>query len=240
MSKPRRPKARPVSGWVVLDKPAGLGSTEAVARIRRLFNAEKAGHAGTLDPLASGLLIVLVGKAASLCNQLMDGEKTYLATIDLSHASNTDDLEGVLTPNTVAAEPSAEAIASTLERQFIGVIQQKPPAFSAIWVNAERAYDLARKGKAPEMQPRPVTIHSIRIHSYTFPHLTIEVRCGKGTYIRSLARDIGLAVTGHAACLTALRRTAIGPYQVEHALPFESLPEQLTSSDLREVLPQST
>lgn len=247
---PNRP--HPPSGLVLIDKPADRWATsmKVVHRVKKRLELGgvvdpfrkrglRVGHAGTLDPLASGLLLVLVGKAAGLCNQLMDGEKTYLATIDLGHSSNTDDLEGVLTPNPFPpdfAPMTREAVEHVLRSQFTGVIQQRPPAFSAIWINAERAYDLARKGKAPEMQARPVVIHEIHVHQFTFPALTIEVRCGKGTYIRSLARDIGVAVTGHAGCLTALRRTAIGPYRVENAVSFTELPEVLGPEHLQPII----
>lgn len=247
MTDPNRP--HPPSGLVLIDKPADRWATsmKVVHRVKQRLQRGgvvdpfrkrglRVGHAGTLDPLASGLLIVLVGKAAGLCNQLMGGEKTYLATIDLAHASNTDDLEGVLTPNPVERAPMREDIERVLLAQFTGVIQQKPPAFSAIWVNAERAYDLARKGQAPEMQARPVVIHQILVREYEYPRLVIEVQCGKGTYIRSLARDIGQASTGHPACLTALRRTAIGAYRVEDALRMDDLPETLSAADLRAVI----
>jgi tRNA pseudouridine55 synthase len=196
------------------------------------------GHAGTLDPLASGLLIVLVGRATRWCEQLMAGEKTYLAEIDLAHHSQTDDLEGDMVPNPIdpASAPSAAAIESLLQSRFTGTIQQVPPAYSAMLIDGRRAYKLARAGKAPEMVARPIQILEIHTHDYTFPRLTIEVRCGKGTYIRSLARDIGVAATGHAAVLTALRRTAIGPYSVDDATPLEQLPAALTVADLKPLI----
>lgn len=233
------------SGLILIDKPAdrAITSSRVVRVVKKRLELGgvvdpgrkmglRVGHAGTLDPLASGLLIVLVGRATAQCDALMLGEKTYLATIDLSHTSNTDDLEGTLSPNPLGVPPTRETIDSVLQSQFTGVILQAPPAFSAIWINAERAYDLARAGNAPVMQPRPITIHDIHVHEYAFPLLTIEVRCGKGTYIRSLARDIGLATTGHAGCLTALRRTAIGPYQVAHAMKFHDMPPVLQLSNL--------
>lgn len=245
---PNRP--HPPSGLVLIDKPADRWATsmKVVNRVKKRIQLGgvtdpfrkrglKVGHAGTLDPLASGLLIVLVGKATSLCDSLMAGEKTYLATIDLAHASNTDDLEGTLTANPIDTPPTRDAIDRVLTSRFAGVIQQRPPAFSAIWINAQRAYDLARNGQTPDMQPRPIVIHDIHVHQYNFPNLTIEVRCGKGTYIRSLARDIGAALTGHAGCLTSLRRTAIGRYRVENAIPFDQLPEVLTAEHLVPVAP---
>jgi tRNA pseudouridine55 synthase len=198
------------------------------------------GHAGTLDPLASGLLIVLVGRATRWCEKLMAGEKTYLAEIDLAHHSQTDDLEGELVSNPIdaATAPTRDAVESILQSRFTGTIQQVPPAYSAMLIDGRRAYKLARAGKAPELQPRPIQIHEIHVHGYAFSKLTIEVRCGKGTYIRSLARDIGLAATGHAAVLTALRRTAIGPYKVDDATPLEQLPPTMTLADLKPLIEQ--
>jgi len=239
----------PPSGLVLIDKPArrAISSMTVVRAVKKRLIAGAildpkrkrgiaVGHAGTLDPLASGLLIVLVGRATRLCDQLMAGEKTYLAEIDLAHSSPTDDLEGDLIPNHIdpAQAPTREQLEQLLQSRFTGTIQQKPPAYSAMLIDGKRAYKLARAGKAPEMVPRPITIRDIHVHDYTFPRLTIEVRCAKGTYIRSLARDIGVAATGHPAVLTALRRTAIGPYRVEDATGLEQLPERITASDLRQ------
>jgi tRNA pseudouridine55 synthase len=196
------------------------------------------GHAGTLDPLASGLLIVLVGRATRWCEQLMAGEKTYVADIDFAHHSNTDDREGEMVPNAIDAAriPDRAAIETLLQAQFVGTIQQVPPAYSAMLVDGKRAYHLARAGKAPEMVARPITIHEIRVCEYAWPKLRIEVRCSKGTYVRSLARDIGVAATGHRAVMTDLRRTAIGPYRVEDATGLEQLPAMLTVADLKPLI----
>lgn len=239
----------PPSGLVLVDKPAKQAvSSMTVCRVvkKRLLaggvrdpNRRRdiaVGHAGTLDPLASGLLIVLVGRATRLCDQLMGGEKTYVATIDLAHESKTDDLEGELIEHTIDAArvPDEAGLERLLKEQFTGTIQQRPPIFSAMWVDGKRAYDLARRGREVEMQLRPVVIHEIRVAKYAFPKLELVVRCGKGTYIRSLARDIGVAATGHAGCLTALRRTRIGPYSVEDAIKLEELPEAMGVGDLRE------
>lgn len=236
----------PPSGLVLVDKPARQAiSSMTVCRVvkRRLAaggvvdpNRKRniaVGHAGTLDPLASGLLIILVGRATRLCEGLMAGEKTYLAEIDLMHSSETDDLEGEMIPNVIEVPPQRAAIERVLAEKFIGVIQQKPPAYSAIHIDGKRAYDLARAGKNPVMVARPITIYRIDVLAYEFPTLTIEVLCGRGTYIRSLARDIGVATTGHPAVLTALRRTSIGPYRVEDATGLEELPERMTAADLR-------
>lgn len=235
----------PPSGLVLVDKPADkrISSMTVVRSVKRRLVAGgvgdprrkrniAVGHAGTLDPLAGGLLIVLVGRATRLCDRLMLGEKEYLATIDLAHSSNTDDLEGELTTNPALTPLTREDVERVIREKFMGVIMQAPPAFSAIWIDARRAYDLARAGKAPEMTPRPVTIHEIAVEAFMPPTLVVRVRCGKGTYIRSLARDMGVALTGHAACLTALRRTAIGPYRVEQATELNNLPERMTAADL--------
>lgn len=245
------------SGLILIDKPADQRITSmTVCRAvkKRLAKAGlsdtnrkkglRVGHAGTLDPLASGLLIVLVGKATALCNELMTGEKTYEAAIDLGRESTTDDLEGRLTDHysEIIASRSAKSLPPTptrdeLERTlstFIGVIQQRPPAYSAMWIDGKRAYDLARAGKDFDMKERPVTIHSIDVLAYDFPALRVSVRCGKGTYIRSLARDIGVALTGFAGCLAGLRRTAIGPYDIKDAVMLEELPETLTQASLRQ------
>lgn len=237
----------PPSGLVLVDKPAkrAVSSMTVCRAVKRRLIAGgvgdpgrrrniAVGHAGTLDPLASGLLIVLVGRATRLCDRLMGGEKTYEAAIDLGHRSHTDDLEGELVDNGVPPEhaPTREGIERLLLERFTGVVMQRPPAYSAMWVDGERAYDLARAGAPPELPERPVTIHEVRVLAYEWPSLGVRVRCGKGTYIRSLARDIGVAATGMAGCLTALRRTAIGPYRVEDARELESLPEVLTEADL--------
>jgi tRNA pseudouridine55 synthase len=238
----------PPSGLVLVDKPArrAISSMTVCRSVKRRLAAGgvgdpkrkrsiAVGHAGTLDPLASGLLIVLVGRATRLCESLMAGEKTYLTEIDLAHHSATDDLEGELVVNPIdpAAAPTLETIERVLREQFTGTIQQKPPPYSAMRVDGKRAYDLARAGKNPEMQFRPITIREIHVRAYAYPSLTIEVLCGRGTYIRSLGRDIGVALTGHPGMLTALRRTAIGPYHVNEATGLEQLPEKMTIADLR-------
>ncbi len=192
----------------------------------------KVGHAGTLDPLASGLLVVLVGRATRLCDSLMARTKVYTATIDLARRSPSDDLERPTEPNEIAEPPSAARIDAVLAG-FIGRIEQRPPDHSAVWIDGQRAYDLARRGHDPQTRPRIITIESLRVSSYGFPLLSLEVRCGKGTYIRSLARDIGLALTGFPACLVALRRTYSEPFAVEDATPLDKLPEVLTRAELR-------
>jgi len=213
----------PVHGWVVFDKPYGMTSTQAVGKLRFLFNAEKAGHGGTLDPLASGLLPIALGEATKTVSYAMDGRKVYRFTACWGEERTTDDLEGEATIRS-DRRPSAEEIESILPR-FTGDILQAPPAFSAIKVDGERAYDLARAGEAVELAERPVLIESLRLVATPDPdHATFEVTCGKGTYIRSLARDMGRAL-GTAAHVSSLRRIAVGPFTEAHMISLENLEE---------------
>lgn len=223
-------------GVLLIDKPTGPTSMDVCARVRarlRRGGAPKrirVGHAGTLDPMATGLLVVMVGGATKRCNEFMAGEKEYLATIDLSARSTTDDAEGEVTPVAVAAAPLREDVVGVLAR-FVGTISQVPPAFSAIKVGGERAYRLARDGQTPVLAARPVVVHAIDLLDYSWPNAQVRVRCGKGTYIRSLARDIGTALaTG--GMLTALRRTRVGPWSVDAAHPLGALAEVMTQADL--------
>jgi tRNA pseudouridine55 synthase len=195
----------------------------------------KVGHGGTLDPLASGLVVILVGKATSLCDSIMAGRKRYTAVVDLSRTSTTDDREGVITEFNLLRAPSLDEIQHALPA-FTGVIQQRPPAHSAIWVDGARAYHLAREGKLDELPPRAVTVHSIDIVEYTFPLLTLDIACGKGTYIRSLARDLGRALSC-GGMLHALRRTESVPFAIDQARSLESLPETLAQADLLDAAP---
>jgi tRNA pseudouridine55 synthase len=209
MSKPRRKKARPISGWVIFDKPVGMGSTEAVSKIRWLYNAEKAGHAGTLDPLASGMLPIALGEATKTVPYVVDGGKTYRFTVTWGAETNTDDLEGTVT-QTSELRPSHDAIAALLPK-YTGDISQTPPQFSAIKVDGERAYDLARAGQDVKLEARFVVIEALRVTAYDGDTTTFEVECGKGTYVRSLARDFGrdLGCFGH---VTFLRRLDVYPF----------------------------
>jgi len=214
---------RPVHGWVVLDKPYGMTSTQAVGKIRWLFEAEKAGHGGTLDPLATGLLPIALGEATKTVQWAMDGRKVYRFTAAWGEERTTDDLEGEVAA-TSAERPSRAAIEAVLPR-FRGEILQAPPAFSAIKVEGERAYDLARAGEAVELAPRPILIESLDLVGQPDEdHATFEVSCGKGTYIRSLARDMGRAL-GCLAHISMLRRVAVGPFAEAHMIPLEKLEE---------------
>ena len=230
------PNAPTPAGLLIIDKHLGPTSMQICANIRyRLRRAGapkriKVGHAGTLDPLATGVLVVLIGKATKLVPRYMGQPKKYDATIDLSHLSTTDDAEGELTSVTPPSIPTRADIESAAAN-FVGTIQQRPPAYSAINIDGRRAYDLARKGHEVIIPARPVEIQAIRITAYEWPMLTLSIDCGKGTYIRSLARDLGaaLSVGGY---LTALRRTAVGDCTIDRARTLHSLPEMLVQSDL--------
>ncbi len=219
MTSPRRAK-RAISGWVVLNKPFDMTSTQAVGKVRWLFAAQKAGHAGTLDPLATGILPIALGEATKAVPQVQDGTKVYRFAIRWGVATTTDDAEGsVLAESDV--RPTAEALQSVLPR-FTGTILQKPPAFSAIKIAGERAYDLARAGQAVDIEPREVDIDAIRIVEHGAEQSVLEVTCGKGTYVRALARDIAevLGTRGHVALL---HRAAVGPFTDEDAVTIEDL-----------------
>jgi tRNA pseudouridine55 synthase len=204
---------RDVHGWVVLDKPVGMTSTHAVSVVKRLFGARRAGHAGTLDPLASGLLPIALGEATKTVPFVMDGRKLYRFTVRWGEERDTDDSEGrVIAASN--ARPDAEAIRALLP-SFTGAIQQVPPRYSAIKIDGERAYDLARDGETVELQAREVTIDRLELtESPDADHAVFEAECGKGTYVRSLARDIGrtLGCGGHVC---ALRRCAVGSFTEE-------------------------
>jgi len=216
----KRPKNK-VDGWVVLDKPLGLGSTQAVGKVRWLFAAEKAGHGGTLDPLATGVLPIALGEATKTVPFIMDGRKEYRFTLRFGEARATDDGEGDVTA-TSDVRPIDEAIRTALGR-FIGDIEQMPPAFSALKIGGQRAYDLARAGEPVELKPRTVTIDRLELLARPdADHADFVVGCGKGTYIRSLGRDLARAL-GTVGHLSALRRTAVGPFREEAAISLPKL-----------------
>jgi tRNA pseudouridine55 synthase len=219
MSKPRRERLK-VDGWVILDKPVGITSTQALAVAKRLFKADKAGHAGTLDPLASGILPLAFGEATKTVPFVMDGEKSYRFTVTWGAETNTDDADGVVVA-TSAERPSLAAVEAILPR-FLGVILQTPPQFSALKVQGERAYDLARDGEEVKLEPREVEITSLAVVAHAGDTTTFEAECGKGTYVRALARDFGrlLACYGH---ITALRRTRVGPFEETFAIALDAL-----------------
>ncbi|MFT7576665.1 MAG: tRNA pseudouridine55 synthase [Alphaproteobacteria bacterium] len=217
----RNKKGRDVSGWIILDKPRGVTSTHAVARIKRIFDATKVGHAGTLDPLATGILPIALGEATKTVSYAVDDEKAYRFTVRWGIATTTDDTEGDAT-NTSDSRPSITDIEAVLP-QFVGAIEQVPPKFSAIKVNGNRAYDLARGGQDVELKSRIVQISDLSIEETPdADHTTFAAICGKGTYVRSLARDIGgiLGCFGH---ISDLRRTRVGPFNTENCTTFEEL-----------------
>jgi tRNA pseudouridine55 synthase len=207
---------RDISGWVVLDKPYGMTSTQAVGKIRWLFGAKKAGHAGTLDPLATGVLPIALGEATKTVPVLQEGRKTYRFTLAWGTQTSTDDLEGAVVA-TSDVRPGRAAVEAVLPR-FTGAIMQVPPAFSAIKVDGERAYDLARAGEAVVLEPREIVIETLALLSHVGDASEFEAVTGKGAYVRALARDIALSLgsRGHVA---ALRRTAVGPFA--DPLPLE-------------------
>jgi tRNA pseudouridine55 synthase len=219
MSAPRKNRVE-VNGWIVLDKPVGMTSTHAVAAVRRLLNAKKAGHAGTLDPLASGILPLAFGEATKTVPYVVDGEKAYSFTVRWGVQTDTDDSEGrAVTTSDIRPEPAA--VQAVLGR-FVGRIEQAPPRFSAIKIEGERAYDLARDGEVIEMQPRIVEVHALRMVSCDAVEGRFEAECGKGTYVRAIARDLGLAL-GCLGHVSALRRTRVGPFVESDATPFAAL-----------------
>ncbi|QEE45964.1 tRNA pseudouridine(55) synthase TruB [Rhizobium sp. WL3] len=220
MSKPRKPKGRPISGWLILDKPVDFGSTEAVGKIKWLFNAQKAGHAGTLDPLASGMLPIALGDATKTVPYVMDGRKIYEFTVTWGEERSTDDLEGEVTQAS-DQRPSEEAILALLPG-YTGTISQIPPQFSAIKISGERAYDLAREGETVDIPSREVEVHRLTLLNCEGDKAHFEVECGKGTYVRSLARDFGrdLGCYGH---ISSLRRTFVAPFAEEMMVPLAEL-----------------
>lgn len=237
MARRGKPKGRPISGWLILDKPKGMGSTDAVARVKRLYFAQKAGHAGTLDPLASGMLPIALGDATKTVPYVMDGEKIYRFTIRWGAETTTDDTEGPVTRSSDLV-PSAAALAEVMTR-YRGEISQVPPQYSAIKIDGERAYDLARGGEAVDIAARSVTVHRLDIVATPDERTTVfEATCGKGTYVRSLARDMGrdLGCFGH---IIELRRLSVGSFPEEDMITFEEL-EAAADEGREEVDPDAT
>lgn len=219
MSAPKRVK-RAISGWVVLDKPYDMTSTQAVGKVRWLFGAAKAGHAGTLDPLATGILPIALGEATKAVPQVQDGTKIYRFAIQWGSATATDDAEGPVVA-TSDVRPDRAALEAVLP-QFTGTILQRPPIYSALKIDGERAYDLARAGEAVELQPREIDVDAIAVIEHGAERSVLEVTCGKGTYVRSLARDIAetLGTRGH---VSMLHRAAVGPFHDGDALTIDQL-----------------
>ncbi len=235
----RKRRGTPIHGWIVLDKPSGMTSSAAVGRVKRLTGAAKVGHAGTLDPLATGVLPMALGEATKTVSYLMDGLKAYRFTVRWGEARDTDDAEGTVTA-TSRARPTRDQIVAALDR-FRGDIEQVPPAYSAIKVDGRRAYDLARDDLAPELAPRTVRIDDIALAAMPDrDHAEFRVVSGKGAYMRSLARDLAAAL-GTVGHVSALRRTAVGPFDEAQAISLEILESLGHSAPLSEhLLPVET
>lgn len=223
---------KPVTpGIIVVDKPEGPGSTGMVRLVKgrlRVGGAPKkvkVGHGGTLDPLATGVVVILVGKATKMCDEVMAGDKRYLAGVDLSAFTPSLDRETEREPVEVDSPPSLAQVEAAAA-EFVGDIEQVPPAYSALWIDGKRAYDLARKGELPEMKPRPATVHGIDVLAYRWPMVTLDIRCGKGVYIRSIARDLGVTL-GTGGTLMWLRRTQVGRWMIKDAVSPDGLPKEL-------------
>jgi tRNA pseudouridine55 synthase len=237
-SKPVSANAPAINGVIVIDKPIGLTSMDVVARARlNVAGADrkrarriKVGHAGTLDPLATGVLVVAIGTATKMIDRLMQGSKRYETEIDLSAFTTTDDLQGNRTEVNVAHPPSEHAVREAVGR-FVGRIMQRPPAFSAKKVNGQRAYTLARQGHRVELPAREVNVHSIDVTEYAWPRVTLRIHCDKGFYVRSLARELGAALATGGHCVS-IRRTAVGLFTIEMAHQLDGLPSPLSERDV--------
>lgn len=227
-------------GYLNIHKPAGVTSRDVVNQVQRLVRPEKVGHAGTLDPLATGVLVICVGRATRLTEYVQRMPKHYSATFLLGRQSDTEDIEGHVIELADPPQPTRDQIEAVLAR-FLGEIQQVPPAYSALKVDGRRAYDLARRGDDVHLAARPVVIHELRIVAYDYPELRLDIVCGSGTYVRSLGRDIARAV-GTEAVMSALVRTAIGNFRLDEAcdardltaasLPIRLLPARRAVADL--------
>jgi tRNA pseudouridine55 synthase len=217
----RRRKGSPVHGWLIFDKPEGMNSTRAVGLVKSLYDAAKAGHAGTLDPLATGVLPIALGEATKTVPFVVEGSKVYRFTVRFGIETNTDDAEGKVTASS-DRRPSSPEIEATLPR-FTGEIIQVPPRFSALKVEGARAYELARDEEQFELEPRPVSIARLTLVARPDKdHCILETECGKGTYVRALARDLGRALGSHGH-VAALRRTRVGPFGEDRAVSVERL-----------------
>lgn len=221
-------------GILNVNKPAGCTSRRVVDHVERIVRPAKAGHAGTLDPLATGVLVVCVGQATRLIQYVQSMAKTYRATFLLGHQSETDDIEGEVTIVADAPMLALETIAQVLPR-FTGTIQQTPSAHSAVKIAGRRAYKLARAGKKVEIAARPVTIHRLSIRRYEYPELELDIECSSGTYVRSLGRDLAIAL-GTVAVMSALERTAIGDFQLEDAVELQQLTPETCNQYLQPAL----
>ncbi|HVP73481.1 MAG TPA: tRNA pseudouridine(55) synthase TruB [Phycisphaerales bacterium] len=243
-------------GLLILDKPSRMSSAAAVAIVKRCAGGAKTGHAGTLDPLATGVLVLALGSATKSISKVMASDKRYRTVIDLSAFTTTDDAEGERVEvrrdeetqrrrdevvmeghhsvssslSLSVSAPSQEAIVTALHH-FTGEFLQTPPAYSAVKVGGRRAYAIARAGAEPDIAPRPVIVHALKLIRYDWPHVELDIHCGKGFYVRALARDLGKALGTGGFC-ASIRRTAVGPYALDMARTIEQLPERLSQDDL--------
>lgn len=229
----RNKKGVAISGWLNLDKPIGLTSTQALGRVRRILNAQKLGHAGTLDPLATGVLPIALGEATKTIQYAQDRDKVYSFTVKWGEETDTDDCEGDVI-STSDKRPSPADIQKLIPR-FIGNIDQIPPQFSAIKINGERAYDLARDGEKIDMQPRRVLVYALTLLNTTPDSADFELNCGKGTYVRSIARDMG-QILGCGGHVSALRRLAVGNFTEENSISLDEFEKIMQNSTPDQVL----
>lgn len=229
---PKKPQNL-IHGWINLHKPSGIGSTQALSRVKRVLNPSKAGHAGTLDPLASGVLPIALGEATKTVPFMQDRDKTYRFTVSWGSATTTDDSEGEVTQT--SDHRPCEAEITALLPQFTGSITQIPPRFSAVKIDGQRAYDLARAGEEFEIKTREVRIDTLTLISATKDAATFECLCGKGTYVRSLARDMAVAL-GTFGHITALERMSVGPMRAEDAISLDFFDKMADKVSVNEVL----
>lgn len=218
-------------GIVTIDKPMGLTSRQIVDKVAKIVRPAKTGHAGTLDPLATGVLVVAVGSATRLISYIQQGRKRYIGQFRLGVRSNTDDVEGEITEGGVWTHITEQMLVDAVA-QFVGTISQVPPQFSAVHVGGQRAYKLARRGELVEIDARPVEVYSIRVTQFNPPDFELEIECGSGTYVRSIGRDLGEHF-GCGAIMTSLRRLVVGPCRIEDAVPFADLDEARLRSALQ-------
>ena len=217
-------------GILNIHKPAGATSRDVVNQVQRIVRPAKIGHAGTLDPLATGVLVLCIGKATKLISHIQRMRKRYRGTFLLGQQSNTEDIEGTVQSLVGAPVPSAEEVRACLP-EFLGTIQQRPPAFSALKVRGKRAYALARQGKIVELAPRPITIHELTLVEYSYPRMVVEIECGSGTYVRSLGRDIAERL-GTGAVMSELVRTGVGEFRISESVSPESINESNLAGSL--------
>ncbi len=227
---------QPIRGILSINKPKGLTSMMVCRVVKGRLKSGgapkkvKVGHGGTLDPLASGVLVVLIGKATKQQDRIMGTKKAYRAVVDLAHTSESCDMEFEPIPSEIEREPSLEEVRAACDR-FVGDVEQVPPMYSAVWVDGKRAYHLARDGIEVELKSRTIRIDSIEIVDYKWPMLEIDIKCGKGTYIRSLARDIGVEL-GVGGMLASLVRTEVGDFVLDDAMELDDVPSPLDPWDL--------